>query len=179
MPVTTTRSPGRAAQGHCGVSRAVVQRSSSLTCTYTWNVQDSWGRLQTFICYQNLSCSSWMNNSLTAWHTDRTLNFFVFFLFSLLPPMSQGQPHAHSTKPYALLNFPATSRLGWHLHSNPTTLLLVFKHKLWLKASGCLQLSCFYCKLQWLIKAFTLCYHDLLETGKVGEARVFAMTPRL
>lgn len=93
--------------------------------------------------------------------------------------MSQDQPHAHCTKPYALLNFPATARLGSLLQYNPTTLLLVFKHKPWVKASQCLQLSCFHCKLQSLIKPLTLWYHLLLETGKVGEARVFAMTPGL
>lgn len=128
------------------------------------------------LCCQNLSSSSWMSNSLTAWHTDGALQI-AFFPHCLLPHMC---PHAHRTRPYhALLNFPAIARLGSLLQYNPSTLLLVFKHKLWLKASQCLQLSCLYCKLQQLIRALTLRYHDLLDTGKMGEVRVFAMTPRL
>lgn len=47
------------------------------------------------------------------------------------------------------------------------------------KHSRCLQLTCSCCKIQWLIEALTLWYHHLLKTGKVGEARVFAMTSRL
>lgn len=159
------------------------QRSScsaaSQTCTYTWNVQDSCGRLHTFTSFALLPESEFFflneqfTYSLAYWRSIKNCFF---------PPTAccLTCPHAHRTRTYhALLNFPAIARLGSLLQYNPTPLLLVFKHKLWLKASQCLQLSCFYCKLQQLIKALTLWYHDLLETGKVGEARVFAMTPRL
>lgn len=115
--------------------------------------------------------------SLTYWWCIKNCVVGFFFPCCLLCPRVSPM----LTAPNFMLFSIFQPQPGWGslLQSNPTTLLLFFKHKIWLKASQCLQLSCFYCKLQWLIKALTLCYHDPLETGKVGEARVFAMTPWL
>lgn len=183
VPVTTTRLPGRAAQGHhgglmsCGTEELLLSSLTDLhlhlECAgFLWQATHLH-----FICS---AARIWALLPEWAIHLQPGILTEHYKLLFSPAACCLTCPHAHRTRPYhALLNFPAIARLGSLLQYNPSTLLLVFKHKLWLKASQCLRLSCLYCKLQQLIRALTLRYHDLLDTGKMGEVRVFAMTPRL